>query len=433
LSKGYACHPGKYFQGENATPPGLSEVLVLFEDGDRGLIDNGSLIPDTRGLYNPGHKHDHSRGPELLVWGTSSTRVEQGYFAKNNMDWSCADTDETTGASGGCSCFLRCGEGCANRSMHVECYGAAAGTGNCALGPECGNRRVMTKGRRVVGTFVAKTHSRGGEGLFLLEPGVSGGFVGVLEGRAVGSVPELGSEDCGYCVKAKRGQLFVIDPNSSYVAKINHSCNPNCQLEEVDLPHGEVALVVVLLRDSAVLEEVTFDYGTSGRPRPCNCAVCLSNYQDQDVCTFGSGRPRLSCNCMQSEGNQNTDQQEQGTGPWNLRKIHPGLWVGDLKMATRAVSEGDGAFSGILNLCGKEPKAYKEGLGQGLPFVLHRSTRLGNVDERYFALKAVDFLEDSLQSLFSDPLKAAMVFLIEVCGGGGGGGPAWGCLRGSGG
>jgi len=118
---------------------------------------------------------------------------------------------------------------------------------------------------------------------------------------------------------------------------------------------------------------------------------------------------------MQSEGNQNTDQQEQGTGPWNLRKIHPGLWVGDLKMATRAVSEGDGAFSGILSLCGTESRVYKEGIGQGLPFVLHRSTRLGNVDERYFALKSVDFLEDSLQSLFSDPLKAAMVFLIEVC------------------
>jgi hypothetical protein len=278
----------------------------------------------------------------------------------------------------------------------------------------------MTKERRVVGTFVAKTHSRGGEGLFFLEPGVSGGFVGVLEGRGVVSVPELGSEDCGYCVKAKGGQLFVIDPNSSYVAKINHSCNPNCQLEEVGLPHGEVALVVVLLRDSAVLEEVTFDYGASGRPRPCNCAVnCLSKYQDEGVCTFGSGRPRLSCNCMQPAGNQNTDQQEARTGPWHLHKIHPGLWVGDLKMATRAVSEGDGAFSGILNLCGTESRVYKEGIGQGLPFVLHRSTRLGNVAERYFALKSVDFREDSLQSLFSDPLEAAMVFLFEVWGGSG--------------
>ena len=423
MIRGFVCKPELYFEGENGNPPGLSQVLVLFEDGDQDLVYTGELIPDTRGLYDPELDHDHSRGPEFKVWGTGPDSVQEGYFAKNKFDWSCAQTEETVEASGGCKCESKCGEECANRQMYEECFGSSPGTGNCALGPGCGNRRVMTNERRVVGTFVAKTHSRGGEGLFLLEPGVSGGFVGVLEGRGVESVPVLGSEDSGYCVKAKGGQLFVIDPDCSYVAKINHSCNPNCQLEEVSLPDGKVSLVVVLLRDSAALEEVTFDYGLSGRPRPCNCAMCLSEIQDEEVCTFRSGRPRLSCTCMQPVGNQDTDQHAERTGPWNLHKIHPGLWVGDLKMATRAVSEGDGAFNAILNLCGSEPKLYREGIGQGMPFVFHLNSREGTVDKRYFKVKSNDFKEDSSQSLFSDPLKEAMLFLVEVCewqfGGGG--------------
>jgi hypothetical protein len=220
----------------------------------------------------------------------------------------------------------------------------------------------------VVGTFVAPTQTRG-DGLFLREDGTKGSFVGVLDGKVVGCLPLKESASHGYVVQKKNGEL-VDTSHGGYCKKINHSCIPNCKLDEVTLPDGSTSLVVRLKNDTSRLSELTFDYGSLGRPSPCYCAQsadghegCSSKNQSDAEDHGGGVQEQNSPSSNQVQETQSAPSKGPSKGPWNLCDLHPSLWLGSSKHAEVGIDSGD--FTHVLNLGGNPSSKYKAGLGKG--------------------------------------------------------------------
>lgn len=109
--------------------------------------------------------------------------------------------------------------------------------------------------------------SPNGKGLFAL--------VGMKKDRAVGRIrgeikpPGYRSE---YCMGFRDGG---IEPDEPY-RRINHSCDPNCELIEWEITDEEDGRKVYELwlhtvRAVAAGEELTINYADNGEPIPCHC------------------------------------------------------------------------------------------------------------------------------------------------------------------
>lgn len=102
--------------------------------------------------------------------------------------------------------------------------------------------------------------SRIGSGVFALRDMEPGECLGIVEGELVESVDGVSQ----YCVEHSDTHVLEIAPPFRY---LNHSCYPNCQLDE-----GEEGLVVVVLLPVSRGEELTIDYGWGAADAiPCLC------------------------------------------------------------------------------------------------------------------------------------------------------------------
>lgn len=110
--------------------------------------------------------------------------------------------------------------------------------------------------------LVEVRESRIGQGVFVLDDFEPGECLGKVEGE-VSTDSEAITQ---YSAEYTGDSVIEIAPPFRY---LNHSCNPNCQLEQDDDVGG---LVVVVLRPMRVGEEATIDYGWLAEDAiPCFC------------------------------------------------------------------------------------------------------------------------------------------------------------------
>jgi SET domain-containing protein len=109
--------------------------------------------------------------------------------------------------------------------------------------------------------------SRTGRGVFAIEPIVAGERIGRIDGRIVSA-----SEATKDHFDLEHRELVLV-PRSPF-RYLNHSCAPNAAVALVERPGRRPLLLLESLRDIAVGEEITIDYGFAAEDAfPCECGV----------------------------------------------------------------------------------------------------------------------------------------------------------------
>jgi uncharacterized protein len=105
-----------------------------------------------------------------------------------------------------------------------------------------------------------------GYGVVSTRPFAAGELVAEVDGVAQ-RLEEVVDDE--YCLRVADDLYFDMVDQTRW---INHSCNPNCEVEtEVD-DDGKVSARITSVRDIAVGEEITYDYEFPAEfAIPCNC------------------------------------------------------------------------------------------------------------------------------------------------------------------
>ena len=136
-----------------------------------------------------------------------------------------------------CFCEDICGHECINRISGLECFGekGVEGETNCGAGPNCTNRRIANK--RPIKLQVA-LEPRKGWGLRVLEDVTEDEFVIEYLGEVISlyeSQKRMVSKPTGvtYMMNYTSGLMIDGAEFANNARFINHSCEPNCYLENV--------------------------------------------------------------------------------------------------------------------------------------------------------------------------------------------------------
>lgn len=118
--------------------------------------------------------------------------------------------------------------------------------------------------------------SSAGRGLFARAPFQKGDYVVEYTGLRIPT--EIADTlETRYLFDLENGWTVDGSPQTNRARYMNHSCTPNC---EARIKGGKIRMHA--LRDIAIGEELTFDYGDEYfdefiRPSGCACAHCMSN------------------------------------------------------------------------------------------------------------------------------------------------------------
>ena len=170
-----------------------------------------------------------------------------------------------------------CDEVCLNRLMHIECVGVydqkmlkeggrSKVHNNCMLGKECGNRRL---GRKQTARCRPKREPGKGWGLIT----VDGCKVDDLVSEYVGEVldtdqinarlvahEKLKPNDPNFYIMALETGWFIDARDKGNLSRfINHSCDPNCQLQRTVVA-GVTRIAIVCIRSVGTGEFLSYDY-----------------------------------------------------------------------------------------------------------------------------------------------------------------------------
>lgn len=177
-----------------------------------------------------------------------------------------------------CSCKTGCcGEDdqCCNRMIRMEC------SSSCRRGKQCVNRRIQRRECAAkIETFKKSTGSA--TGVRVHGDVKKGQFVGEYVGEVV-SVDTFNSRKQLYATYRRHHALnlcpgFVIDSHrkGNLARFINHSCSPNCELQQWSV-NGQYRIGIFALQDISKGEEITYDYGKSaydaGDMTECTCSA----------------------------------------------------------------------------------------------------------------------------------------------------------------
>jgi hypothetical protein len=158
---------------------------------------------------------------------------------------------------GYCGCEEQCiAELCLNAATLTPCT-----TQTCRLGPGCGNR-----GPRSQGAVAAFGAGAKGLGVKTTRPLCTGDIVGRVRYSTL-----LKDKHKVIRLKGKWGKVQLLGKG----ALVNHACEPNCALQQLESPFGMPRLQLVALRPMRRGEEITYDYGNERRPFECLCHVCV--------------------------------------------------------------------------------------------------------------------------------------------------------------
>lgn len=122
------------------------------------------------------------------------------------------------------------------------------------------------------------------EGCYTTEPIAKGAFVIEYTGPrlTIKQADKLYDKEPRTYLFGLLDRKHVID-GEGVAAFINHSCDPNCEVDEVD---GRV--IITAIRDVAPGEELTYDYnlydGEPDDPAPCSCGAenCRGSMYSED-------------------------------------------------------------------------------------------------------------------------------------------------------
>ncbi|KAF3390413.1 Histone-lysine N-methyltransferase ash1 [Penicillium rolfsii] len=175
-----------------------------------------------------------------------------------------------------------CDENCQNRYMFYECD-----SGNCRLGPECGNRnfnelkhRTKAGGKYNIGVEVIKTADRGYgvRSNRTFEPNqiiveYTGEIITQFEcERRMRTVYK--NNECYYLMYFD--QNMIIDATRGSIARfVNHSCEPNCRMEKWTVAGKPRMALFAGDRGIMTGEELSYDYNfdpySNKNVQQCRC------------------------------------------------------------------------------------------------------------------------------------------------------------------
>lgn len=192
---------------------------------------------------------------------------------------------------GKCECIGVCGDSCMNRMLYTECFGdIEAGKGNkntnCAVGVKCGNRQF---GQKLFATCKPKREQGRGWGLVLMSKVYDGDLVIEYVGEVIDEktkdtrLQEWTDEhpnDPNFYIMELQPGWFIDARNVANLARfINHSCDPNCRLTQINC-NGRMRCGIFALRDIEPGEFLSYDYHFDTR------------HGDKFVCCCGSANCR---------------------------------------------------------------------------------------------------------------------------------------------
>ena len=172
-----------------------------------------------------------------------------------------------------CQCFERCDDSCINRTLYTECFGDAskaksggASGFNCLLGPNCGNRQL---GQRKPTKCKPKREQGKGWGLVTVNKAKKGDLIHEYVGEVIdskGKEERLSSwskehpNDPNFYLMALQSGWFVDARDVANLSRfINHSCEPNCSLHQINV-NGRMRCGIYALRDIEAGEFLSYDY-----------------------------------------------------------------------------------------------------------------------------------------------------------------------------
>ncbi|HEX2868102.1 MAG TPA: SET domain-containing protein [Ignavibacteriales bacterium] len=110
-----------------------------------------------------------------------------------------------------------------------------------------------------------------GNGLFATEDIAPGELVLIVAGEVIDESEALRREaEDGNVYIFYNGDSFIDAAGTDKIKYINHSCLPNCEVQDRD----EASLNLVSVKPIKKGEEVTIDYGYDEIYDQCNCDVC---------------------------------------------------------------------------------------------------------------------------------------------------------------
>lgn len=110
-----------------------------------------------------------------------------------------------------------------------------------------------------------------GNGLFATEDIAQGKLLLIIKGDVIDESEALRREtEDGNVYIFYNGDSFIDTVRTDKIKYINHSCEPNCEVQDRD----ETSLNLVSIKPIKKGEEITIDYGYEEIYDQCNCDVC---------------------------------------------------------------------------------------------------------------------------------------------------------------
>jgi SET domain len=176
-------------------------------------------------------------------------------------------------SSGVCNCIEHCADDCINKMLYTECFGdptksksGADKECNCRIGPTCGNRQL---GRRNAAKCAPKREKGKGWGLITVNKLKKGDLVQEYTGEVIDTktkedrLLEWSKEhpnDPNFYIMALQPSWFIDARDVANLARfINHSCEPNCRLLQINV-NGRMHCGIFALRKIDAGEFLSYDY-----------------------------------------------------------------------------------------------------------------------------------------------------------------------------
>ena len=176
-----------------------------------------------------------------------------------------------------CTCVSACDDDCINRLLYVECFGSNGTAGddnsssrkgtNCRLGPNCGNRRLGQ--RQHVKKCKPATEKGKGWGLVTMENVKKDSLVQEYLGDVIDEKEkerrlkewsiEHPNDPNFYIMCLSQGWYIDARETANMSRFINHSCDPNCVLQRLNVG-GYMRDGIFALRDIKAGEFLSYDY-----------------------------------------------------------------------------------------------------------------------------------------------------------------------------
>ena len=178
---------------------------------------------------------------------------------------------------GVCTCVDHCGEDCWNRLLKIECYGkpedakggrkeGARLRTNCPLGPGCGNRLFSTRTYPKIERF--REHAMG-MGMKSKEDIAEGALVCEYVGEVINETEmnrrmehqaKYTPNDHEFYIMELDNGIYVDGKHKGSESRhINHSCDPNLELERW-VVNGKQKIGIFAIKDIPKNEPLNYDY-----------------------------------------------------------------------------------------------------------------------------------------------------------------------------